>query len=49
MAVLGFPGVACMRCIRYFSSDYHQKWARTLLFCQTTSNTVVSFPLTFLA
>jgi len=31
MAVLGFPGVACMRCIWCFSSDYHQKWTRTRL------------------
>ena len=23
------PAVTCMSCIRYFSSDYHQKWPRT--------------------
>src|SRR3989442_118344 len=26
----------CIRCIQYFSSDHHQKWARTHEFCQTT-------------
>ena len=27
------PAVTCMSCIRYFSSDYHQKWPRTHLRC----------------
>ena len=30
------PAVTCMSCIRYFSSDYHQKWPRTHESCQTT-------------
>ena len=36
MAVLGFPGVVCMRCLWYFSSDYHQKWPRTHITCKVT-------------
>src|SRR5882724_2185278 len=26
----------CIRCIQYFSSDHHQKWARTKVIRQTT-------------
>src|SRR5882724_4630870 len=34
---LGLSNVACMRCIRSFSSDYHQKWPRTGFMSQMTA------------
>src|SRR6266571_713320 len=35
-AVRVFPGVVCMRCIWYFSFNYHQKWARIHNACKVT-------------